>query len=45
MKHINTKSIDETVRLGREFAATLKGGEAVCLYGDLGAGKTVFVKM
>ena len=44
MKHINTKSIDETVRLGREFAATLKGGEAVCLYGDLGAGKTVFVK-
>src|SRR3989338_1528912 len=44
MKHINTKSIDETVRLGREFAATLKDGDAVCLYGDLVAGKTVFVK-
>ena len=32
------------MQLGRELAATLKGGKTVCLYGDLGAGKTVFVK-
>ena len=44
MKQIKTNSKEETVQVGREFAATLKGGEVACLYGDLGAGKTVFVK-
>lgn len=37
-----TESADETRQKGREFAARLKGGEVICLYGDLGAGKTVF---
>lgn len=44
MLTFKTRSREDTIRKGREFAATLKGGEAVCLYGDLGAGKTVFVK-
>ena len=42
MKYI-TKSRQETENLGREFARGLSGGEKVCLYGNLGAGKTTFV--
>lgn len=33
-----------TFGFARDFAARLKGGECVALYGDLGAGKTVFAK-
>jgi len=43
MESFVTKNTDETRQKGREFASGLKGGEVVCLYGDLGAGKTVFV--
>lgn len=39
-----TKSEKETISLGKKFARTLKGGEVVLLIGDLGAGKTTFVK-
>lgn len=39
-----TKSEKETQRLGEILGKTLKGGDVVALYGDLGAGKTVFVK-
>ncbi|MCM1043132.1 MAG: tRNA (adenosine(37)-N6)-threonylcarbamoyltransferase complex ATPase subunit type 1 TsaE [Corallococcus sp.] len=39
-----THSAEETVDLGRKFAARLKGGETVLLDGDLGAGKTHFTK-
>jgi tRNA threonylcarbamoyladenosine biosynthesis protein TsaE len=39
-----SKSEDETVRLGRDFAGRLSAGSFVGLYGDLGAGKTQFVK-
>lgn len=42
-EHI-TKSYSETENIGKKFAATLKAGEIVGLYGDLGAGKTTFVK-
>jgi tRNA threonylcarbamoyladenosine biosynthesis protein TsaE len=35
---------DETFDLGRKFAERLKRGDMVALYGDLGAGKTEFVK-
>ena len=37
-------SEDETRGLGRKFAETLKGGTVILLDGDLGAGKTVFVR-
>jgi len=39
-----SKSEEETVKKGREFAKGLKPGSVVALYGDLGAGKTQFVK-
>lgn len=39
-----TKSGNETMKLGEAFAKTLKPGEIVCLYGNLGGGKTTFVK-
>lgn len=43
-KKFITKSADETKNLGFTFARNLKPGEAVFLYGDLGAGKTTFVQ-
>lgn len=39
-----TKSAEETQRLAARFAESLRGGECVALDGDLGAGKTQFVR-
>lgn len=39
-----THSEAETVDLAKRLAATLKPGSTILLYGDLGAGKTVFVR-
>lgn len=39
-----THSEEETITLGRKFAGMLKPGDIVQLKGDLGAGKTEFVK-
>jgi len=39
-----TKNADETVALGKQLAAFLKPGDILCLYGDLGSGKTTFVR-
>lgn len=39
-----TNSAEETKQLGRDLAAKLTGGMVVCLHGELGAGKTTFVK-
>lgn len=44
MKKIITNNFVETQQIGLEFAKTLKGGEVICLYGDLGSGKTTFVQ-
>jgi tRNA threonylcarbamoyladenosine biosynthesis protein TsaE len=41
--HISS-SPEETVALGREIAQTLRAGEIIGLKGDLGAGKTQFVR-
>lgn len=43
MRYI-TYSEKETVNLGKKLALKLRGGDVVCLYGDLGAGKTTLVK-
>jgi tRNA threonylcarbamoyladenosine biosynthesis protein TsaE len=40
---IRTSSPDETLLLGRRFAALLTAGDVVALSGRLGAGKTLFV--
>lgn len=40
---IHTSSPDETLLLGRRFAALLTAGDIVALSGRLGAGKTLFV--
>ena len=39
-----SKSEQDTERIGSEFAASLPGGTVVAMYGDLGAGKTAFVR-
>jgi len=43
-KTIITISFEETQELGKSFAKTLKGGEVLALYGDLGSGKTTFMQ-
>ena len=42
--NFHTYSEAETAAIGRELAATLSAGDVVLLYGDLGAGKTAFVR-
>lgn len=37
-------SVDETFKLGAQIGKRLRGGEILLLSGQLGAGKTVFVK-
>ena len=41
---INTHSVEETEQAGQVLAKTLTPGTVVTLYGDLGAGKTAFVR-
>jgi tRNA threonylcarbamoyladenosine biosynthesis protein TsaE len=39
-----TNSFEETQLIAESFAKTLRGGEVLCLYGDLGHGKTTFTQ-
>lgn len=39
-----TNSPDETFKLGKQVAGLVSGGDTICLAGNLGAGKTVFVQ-
>jgi tRNA threonylcarbamoyladenosine biosynthesis protein TsaE len=41
---ITTHSESETAGVGRDLAPTLAAGSVVLLHGDLGAGKTAFVR-
>jgi tRNA threonylcarbamoyladenosine biosynthesis protein TsaE len=41
---IETASEEETAAVGERVAAALQRGDVVLLYGDLGAGKTAFVR-
>jgi len=43
-KEYLTQSEEETFQLAHELAQGFKGDEVVLLYGELGAGKTVFAK-
>jgi tRNA threonylcarbamoyladenosine biosynthesis protein TsaE len=44
VKEYMTRSEEETFQLAQELAKDFKGDEVVLLYGELGAGKTVFAK-
>jgi tRNA threonylcarbamoyladenosine biosynthesis protein TsaE len=44
VKMIKTHSSEETEAAGAHFAASLQGNEIVAFFGDLGAGKTTFLK-
>ena len=37
-------SAEDTKKIAAEFAKSLKAGDVLCMYGDLGAGKTAFVQ-
>jgi tRNA threonylcarbamoyladenosine biosynthesis protein TsaE len=39
-----TASEEETSALGERTAASIRDGDVICLHGDLGAGKTAFVR-
>lgn len=44
MKTVQSSSPDETIRIAKEFAQTVEPGDVICLEGNLGAGKTQFVR-
>ncbi len=44
IKKLITKNAGETEAAGEWLSRRLKGGEVVCLSGDLGGGKTTFIK-
>lgn len=44
MNSLKSNSVEATRALGRRLGQTLSPGAVVCLHGDLGAGKTQFVK-
>lgn len=44
MKKIRSISAKETERTGQKIAQTAKPFDVICLFGSLGAGKTVFAK-
>ncbi len=39
-----SNSEKETINIASEFASSLKKGDVICLYGDLGMGKSVFAR-
>ncbi|HDH05269.1 MAG TPA: tRNA (adenosine(37)-N6)-threonylcarbamoyltransferase complex ATPase subunit type 1 TsaE [Nitrospirae bacterium] len=41
---LQSRSEAETREIGRKLGEKLKSGDVVCLYGDLGSGKTIMVK-
>lgn len=44
MKEFVSRSVAETEAIAGEIARTLRSGGVLALYGDLGAGKTAFVR-
>jgi len=39
-----TKTPEETMKIAEQLGKKVSGGDIICLFGDLGAGKTTFVK-
>lgn len=44
MEKMVTKNFEETREEGKALAEKLRGGEVICLSGDLGSGKTTFTQ-
>lgn len=44
MKHVDIENVKALTRFARSFVSDLHGGEVIGLVGELGAGKTAFVK-
>lgn len=44
VNNYTTQSEQETIELGKKFAESLVPGDLVLFYGDLGSGKTEFIK-
>lgn len=44
MMKLESDSPDQTMRIAKEFSKKVKEGDVICLRGDLGAGKTQFVR-
>ena len=42
--NIDSYREEDTFEIGRELGEKAKPGQVICLFGDLGAGKTVFTK-
>ncbi len=43
MEYISKNAAD-TKKIAAEFVKTLRAGDVICMYGDLGAGKTAFAQ-
>jgi tRNA threonylcarbamoyladenosine biosynthesis protein TsaE len=43
-REIITESAEETAKEGKELAGNIRAGDTLCLYGELGSGKTTFVQ-
>lgn len=41
---IITESVNQTLKIGRKIAKNLQKGDIICLFGELGSGKTVLTK-
>src|SRR5689334_19492122 len=41
---VSSASADETIAIGRRLGASAAAGDLICLWGDLGAGKTQLAK-
>ncbi len=44
LREVLVRSEDEMMKLAEDVAKNLRGDEVICLKGELGAGKTTFVK-
>lgn len=44
MIKIQSNNPDQTIEIAKEFSKRVKTGDIICLRGDLGAGKTQFVR-
>src|SRR5690554_2551189 len=41
---IESFKAEDTIELGKKFGQSVKPGQVICLFGDLGVGKTVFTQ-